>query len=112
MARLETEGGLFAGRLSAILTVEVLQESPPLFPFPLAANPAILRVAVPEPVLLGVTQSKDQDVEPEPECVALEPLVEVLAPAFEKEPLSMVAENPPEPELERLTVTEYVCPAV
>jgi hypothetical protein len=44
--------------------------------------------------------------------VALEPLVEVLAPAFEKEPLSIVAENPPEPELERLTVTEYVCPAV
>ena len=112
MARLETDGRLFAGRLSAILIVVVLQESKPLFPIPLAAKQAILSVAVHEPVLLGVTQSKDQDVDPEPECVALEPLVDVLAPALEKEPLSIVAENPPEPELERLTLTEYVCPAV
>ena len=79
---------------------------------PLADNPAILRVAVPDPELLGATQSKDQEVEPEPECVALEPLVDVLGPAFVNEPRSIVAEKPPEPEVERLTVTEYVCPAV
>ena len=67
IARLDTVGGLFAGRLSVMLTVVVLQASPPLFPFPLAAIPAILRVAVPEPVLLGATQSKDHEVDPEPE---------------------------------------------
>tara|TARA_B100000609_G_C17011736_1_gene329013 strand:+ start:23 stop:382 length:360 start_codon:yes stop_codon:yes gene_type:complete len=105
IARFDTVGGLFAGRLSVILVDEVLQASPPVFPLPFAAKPAILRVAVPAPELVGVTQSNDHEVEPELVCVALEPLIDVPVPALAKEPLSMVAEKPPEPELERLTVT-------
>ena len=68
-------------------------------------------VAVPE-FTLGATQSNDHEVELLEVCVTLAPFIDTPVPAFEKEPLSAVTENPPAEPAERLTETEYVEPAI